>query len=220
MITASDISERVKRVREQLGDAGVDPSRVRIVAVTKTFSAEVVRAVGEAGIFDIGENYAQDCVAKHAELGDLASSFHWHFIGHVQRNKVKQLAPVVSLWHTVDSHRLASEIAERAPQASVLIEVNLSDDPRRAGCEPSELDDLVGSARELGLDVRGLMCVADPHSDRTPREQFAWVRQRGESLRLSEYSMGMSGDYLDAAQEGATIIRLGQALLGQRGARH
>ncbi len=135
-------------------------------------------------------------------------------IGQIQRNKVKMLAPYVSTWHGLSSERVVDQLARYAPQAKVFVQVNLTPDPQRGGCAKAEVPRLVDSARAGGLEVRGLMAVADPN--REARAQFAEVRQLGEALGLKEFSMGMSSYYRDALAEGATIVRLGSVLFGPR----
>lgn len=198
-------------VREEIVRSGRDPKTVTIVAVTKRFSLDVVKGARSVGLTDFGENFAQELVAK-AEATD--QSYRWHMIGQIQRNKVKMLARHVSIWHGLSSERAADHIARFAPKAKVFAQVNLTSDPQRGGCPKAEIPQLVVHAQACGLEVLGLMVVADP--DREARPQFAEVRKLGENLGLQEFSMGMSGDYRDALAEGATLLRLGSVLFGPR----
>jgi hypothetical protein len=129
----TSVRTNAERVRNRIADAGGDPDAIRLVAVTKGHPAAAVRAAVDAGLADIGENYVQELVAKAAEIdGGVA----WHFIGQLQRNKVRQAAHLVGLWQSVDRLRLGEEIARHRPGAAVLVQVNLTDDPDRGGTRP------------------------------------------------------------------------------------
>jgi PLP dependent protein len=170
-----------------------------------------------SGLHDIGENYAQEARAKYDTIaGGEQLQCRWHFIGQLQRNKVKQLAPFVSVWQTVDNERLITELANRVAGAAVFVQVNLSDDPDRGGCAWGDVAALVAQARDAGLDVRGLMGVGpstDPEGSRPAFRRLAGVRSE---LELPELSMGMSGDLEVALEEGSTMVRIGSALIGPR----
>src|SRR5262249_46488234 len=129
--------------------------RVKIVAVTKGFGPEAIEVAQSAGFISVGENYAQEAGAKYEAIGK--SSLEWHFIGQLQTNKVKMLAPFIDVWQTVDNVGLIAEIAKRAPNASIFIQVNLTDDKARGGCMWQDLDALCESANAAGLNVEGLM---------------------------------------------------------------
>lgn len=209
------VAERLAGVR-----AGVPPG-VTLVAVSKAQPAAAIREAHAAGQRHFGENYVQEWRDKAqalADLGDLA----WHFIGSLQTNKVKYLVGGVALVHTVDRLDLAREISRRSVQVGtttpVLVEVNVAAEPTKAGCAPAEVPALVASARELpGLEVRGLMCI--PPAEGDPRPHFRALRALRERLALAELSMGMSADYRTAIEEGATIVRVGTAIFGERPAR-
>ena len=160
-------------------------------------------------MIDVGENRAQELLAKTAVHGA-----QWHFLGQLQRNKVRQLAPWVSCWQSVDRPELGAEIARRAPGARVFVEVNVGEEPQKGGCVPAAVPALVDSLRTDGLDVVGLMTVP-PHGD-DPRRWFGQLREQAAALGLVELSMGMSDDYELAVEEGATTVRVGRALFGAR----
>jgi len=203
------------RVAAAAARAGRDPDRVRIVAATKTVTVDRIRPLLAAGCRDLGENRAQELAAKAPELRDAPGGPPvWHFIGHLQRNKIRTLAEWVAVWHTVDRPSPIPGIAEHAPGATVLIEVNLAREPQKSGCDPDELETLVTLADRAGLVVAGLMTVPPRGSD--PRPWFADLAARARALGLSELSMGMSGDFEVAVEEGATIVRVGRVLLGER----
>jgi pyridoxal phosphate enzyme (YggS family) len=212
------IAEHVAEVRSRIGDAarraGRDPASVTLVAATKTVDVERVQAVVDAGVTDVGENRAQELLTKTAVVAAPALEVRWHFLGRLQRNKVKALAPWVACWQSVDRPELAAEIARRAPGARVLVEVNLADEPQKGGCPPGALAGLVEQLRGDGLEVAGLMTV--PPRDADPRRFFAALREHAAALELRELSMGMTDDYEVAVEEGATMVRVGRALFGAR----
>ncbi len=190
--------------------AGRDPAAVRIVAATKTVPAERLTALVRAGCRDLGENRAQELVAKAPGLAGAT----WHFIGHLQRNKVRALAPLVAWWHTLDRPALVPVLAEHAPGATVLVEVNLAREAQKSGCAPEAVPALVREARSAGLDVVGLMAV--PPRGEDPRPWFRALARAAAAEGLAELSMGMSEDFEVAVEEGATVVRLGRVLLGDR----
>lgn len=214
MIDPADVAERLAVARGRIASAGVDPADVTILAVTKGHPVEAVDAAAAVGLDQVGENYAQELVAKHAERPDLDVS--WHMIGHVQSNKVRALAPIVTLWQSVDRPSLVKELAKRAPGAAVLVQVNVSGETSKSGVAPDDAEALVERARSAGLDVRGLMTIAEDAPAHVVGPQFALLRRLADRFGLDECSMGMSGDLEVAVAEGATIVRLGTALFGPR----
>lgn len=210
------VAANLAAVRDRMASAGGDPDRVVIVAVTKGFTAEAVRAAAAVGLIDIGENYAQELVAKQDELGDAADGLRWHAIGRLQTNKVRTLVGRVALWQSVDRDALAAELARRAPGAAVLVQVDLAGLPGRGGCRPDEVPRLVAAWRDRGLDVQGLMGVGAPGPAEGAREGFRRLRALADELTLPVRSMGMSSDLEVAIEEGATMVRLGTALFGAR----
>jgi uncharacterized pyridoxal phosphate-containing UPF0001 family protein len=138
----------------------------------------------------------------------------WHFLGRLQRNKVRSLAPLVTWWQTVDRQELGSTIARHAPGARVLVEVNLGDEPQKGGCAPGDTSRLTDALRGLGLRVEGLMTIPPQHDE--PRPWFAALRELAADVEVQHLSMGMTGDYEVAIEEGATMVRVGRALFGAR----
>lgn len=209
----AEVARRVAEIRTRIGPG------VRLVAVTKGFPVEAVRSALAAGCVDVGENYAQELVGKAVELAGPPPAEPppvWHMIGQLQRNKVRKIAPYVSLWHTVDRAEIVDEIARRAPGARILVQVDLTGEPGKGGCTPDAVPGLVSRAVDGGLVPVGLMTVG-PTSDRAnSRAVFAAARHLAFDLGLSELSMGMSGDVDDAVAEGATIVRVGSAIFGPR----
>jgi pyridoxal phosphate enzyme (YggS family) len=212
--SATLIAQRAAEVRERLAVAG-GGRPVKLVAVTKAFPPELAARAIAAGLVDLGENYAQELVAKASELGG-ETGHRWHFIGGLQRNKVKTLAGLVSVWQTVDRDVLVDEIAKRAPGATVLVQVNTTDEPQKSGCQPEVASALVDRGRAGGLDVVGLMTVGPTDAEADPRPAFAALRELGEACEVAELSMGMSADYELAVAEGSTIVRIGSVLFGSR----
>jgi pyridoxal phosphate enzyme (YggS family) len=213
----SEIAERWAEVDERVEAAAVRSGRergaVRVIAATKTVAVDPIRELLVAGCVDLGENRAQELLAKAPELED-GPGVTWHFIGPVQRNKVNALAPWVSWWHTVDRPALVAALGSRVPSAAVLLEVNLAGEPQKAGCAPDEVSRLADSARAAGLDVRGLMAIPPHPGD--PRRWFAALADLAAREGLGELSMGMSEDYETAIEEGATMVRVGRVLFGPR----
>jgi uncharacterized pyridoxal phosphate-containing UPF0001 family protein len=197
------VAERVAHIRAEV------PPHVRVVAVTKGFGIEAARAAVAGGVVDVGENYAQELLAKAQAVPEA----RWHLLGAVQRRTVRDLAPFVHLWHSIARVEEGTAVARHAPGAAVLVQVNVSGLPQRNGCTWEEVPALVAALRGTGVDVRGLMCVATPGEERA---QFRRLSATAADLGLSERSMGMSGDWRVAVEEGATIVRLGTMLFGPR----
>ncbi|MCS6809600.1 MAG: YggS family pyridoxal phosphate-dependent enzyme [Bacteroidota bacterium] len=204
---------------------------VRIVAVSKTQPPHVLQAALRAGIYALGENYAQEMKEKARALPQ--SQVEWHFIGHLQTNKVKMIAPFVHCIHSVDSERLAKEISKAAGNLGrtidILLQVNTSGEQSKSGCAPEQVSTLADAVLTLPhLRVRGLMTIAAQNDDaEAVRPMFRLLRSLRDELyqrypdaavqgAFHELSMGMSGDYPVAIQEGATILRIGTAIFGER----
>jgi pyridoxal phosphate enzyme (YggS family) len=194
--------------------AGRAAADVTLVVVTKTVPEDRVRVALEAGASDLGENRAQELVAKASHLADARTPPRWHFIGRLQRNKVRMLAGPVALWHSIDRSELVEPLRRHAPGARVLVEVNLSDEPQKGGCRPAATPALVDELTTAGLVVEGLMTVPAAAGD--PRPTFAALRELGADLGLAQLSMGMTSDFEAAIGEGATIVRIGSAIFGPR----
>ena len=197
---------------------------VRIVAVTKTHGPAAVRAALAAGLEDVGENRVQEALAKQEQLQDVP--VRWHLIGSLQRNKARHAAGRFALIHSLDRTELADELARRVPgggKQAVLVEVNCSGESQKGGVEPASLAALLERIRMLpALELRGLMTMAPLTSDESA-QRAAFSRLRAERDRmqaagyaLPELSMGMSGDFPAAVEEGATMVRLGTLLFGER----
>lgn len=216
-IDPAAVAANVAHVRERIARAG-GAGRTRLVAVTKGFGPDAIVAAVAAGVDAIGENYAQEAVAKLEALAGSPGR-PVHFIGQIQRNKVRVLAPFVDLWQSVDRVELGRELAHRSPGAAVLVQVNLAGGEGRGGVADGAAGALVDELRALGLDVRGLMGVAPLGGPDVARGAFERLASLGASLALEELSMGMSDDLEVAVACGATFVRVGRALFGARPAR-
>ena len=215
------IGERLAEVRERIATAartsGRDPAEVSLVVVTKEVDVQRIRAARAAGAVDLGENRTADLVAKAETIGstgDLDQEVRWHFVGRLQRNKVRAAAPYVALWQSIDREELATEVGRRAPGAAVLVQVNVTGEAQKGGCPPAETAALVDACAAHGCHADGLMTVPPLAGD--PRPVFARVRHMTDDLGLRVCSMGMSGDYEAAIAEGATMVRVGSAIFGPR----
>ena len=227
------LKENFGRIRKSVVECAQsnyrNPGDITIVAVSKTFSAETIELAYQSGIRSFGENYAQELRDKLQYFSNLSIKPDWHFIGHLQSNKVKYLIPFVKLIHTVDDIDLAKEIDKRANYAgiiqNILIQVNTSGEPQKSGVEPENLNNLVQSVLLLNnINLIGLMTIGTFTDDEAiSRKEFsllAQLRQETNNFigkeQLTELSMGMSHDYLVAIEEGATILRIGTAIFGNR----
>ncbi len=199
MRSAEEIRERLERIQADVG-AGVT-----VVAATKYVSVDEMGTLAAAGVEVVGENRAQDMATKHALHGN---AFRWHFIGHLQSRKTAVVNELCELCHS-----LASESAASRLEVPVLVEVNLAGEHSKSGVAPGELESFLGFCAREEVEVRGLMTMpplaGDPEES---RPYFRRLRELAESFGLSELSMGTSQDYRVAADEGATLIRVGSAL--------
>ena len=226
--TSSEIAERAATLRRRLDAAaeaaGRDPARVRIVAVTKTWPATVCRAAHDAGLTMLGENRVQEALPKVTAVPEAT----WHLVGHLQSNKVRPAVGAFDWIHAVDSPALLRRIEAQAHDAGraprLLLQVNVTDEPQKAGFDPDALGDaeLLAAIAELRRSTLvGLMTIARQGAD--PRPAFARLRALRDELEqragigLAELSMGMSADVVEAVREGATLVRIGTALFGTRG---
>ena len=224
-LQVDDVAARLSGVRERVAAAaaraGREPASVSLVAVSKGFNAAAVTRARQAGQRDFGESRAQELVRKARDVG---LGVRWHFVGRLQRNKVPDVVGTVALVHSVDRVPLAEALAGRARRLGriqrVLVQVNVGNDPAKGGCAPEEAPELVARARELpGLACEGLMTVPPMGTD--PRPVFARLRLLRDRLRarfpeVQHLSMGMTSDFEVAVEEGATIVRVGEAVFGPR----
>ena len=196
-----------------------------MVAATKAQTAETIRVAATAGVTDFGESYVQEALPKLGELADLA--VRWHFIGGIQSNKTRAIAERFDWVHSIDRLSIARRLSEQRPffkpPLNLCIQVELVPEPNKGGVEPGQVGQLAAAAAELpGVRLRGLMCVPPPQTDAAAdRALFARLRALLEELnasghKLDTLSMGMSGDFEAAIAEGATLVRIGTAIFGNR----
>jgi len=226
------IASNIEALREEISaaciEAGRDPATVRLIAVSKTKPAERVREAFDAGQLEFGESYVQEFLDKYGDPQLANCPIAWHFIGHLQSNKVRSIIDKVSLIHGIDKLSTAEELSKRAVQhhrnVDYLLEVNTSGEASKYGMSP---DDVLAEAESFfqlpNITLRGLMTIASP-TRIAAKAEFRHLRLLLESLQeiapdpslLTELSMGMSGDFDEAIREGATMIRVGSAIFGWR----
>ena len=201
-LSASTVRANYERIRAEVGP------EVTVVAATKYVSVEELAVLADAGVEVVGENRLQDLAAKHARYGQ---AFRWHFIGHLQSRKARDVSALCELCHS-----LASASAARRLTIPALVEVNLSGEESKSGIVPDALGAFLAEARDRGVDVRGLMTMpplaADPEAS---RPWFRRLRDLASEQGLEQLSMGTSQDYRVAAEEGATLVRVGSVLYGR-----
>jgi hypothetical protein len=218
----SELALRLGRVRSAVAEAaaaaGRNPAEITTIVVTKFHPASLVRDLAELGVTNIGENRLQDAAPKARALSDL--DLTWHFIGQLQSNKVRPVLEFATVVHSVDREALVDSMEASGKPVDVFIQLNLTPDPQRGGVIPSELGRLAERvAQSPSLRLLGLMAVAP--LDEEPRRAFARVRSASDELRAlapqaTALSMGMSGDFAAAIMEGATHLRIGTAITGNR----
>ena len=216
-----DVAANLAAVRARIARAAErarrDPAGVRLIAVSKTMPAALVRAAIDAGATDVGENYVQEAIDKRAAVGDGA---RWHLIGHLQRNKAARAVETFDCIQTIDSPALAAAVARHAAAAGrtmrVLLEVKLGGEASKSGVPPADLPALLDAARVSALVVDGLMTVPPPGEPEAARPHFRALRELAARHGLRELSMGMTDDFEVAIEEGATMIRIGRAIFGAR----
>jgi len=231
--TQSDINQRWSEINNNIISTAKKCNRnvndITVVAVAKTKPLSLVELALNAGIRNIGENYVQELLEKHNQIDYTKFSPNWHFIGHLQRNKVKYIIDFVSLIHSVDSFELAQEISKQAEKINrnidILIQVNTSFEESKFGCPPSDTLKLFEKISNLkNISIKGLMTIGSFSNDESIiRREFKLLRQKFDEINkefpernIHHLSMGMSGDYQIAIEEGATLIRIGTTLFGER----
>lgn len=226
------IKENLIRIQSQINDAciraGRNPAHIKLIAVSKTKPASDVYEAFQAGHRVFGENYVQELLTKFADETLHSLPIEWHFVGHLQSNKVRYLAEKISMIHGVDKFSLAEEIAKRAKKYNrtipILLEVNISAEASKHGLSPDKLFQEAEKIFTLpNLQVKGLMTIASPDREKA-KQEFKQMRLLFEKLKslapdaeqITELSMGMSGDFDIAIAEGATLLRIGTAIFGER----
>jgi PLP dependent protein len=215
---AANVALVKKRIVLAAQRAGRDPASILLIAAAKRQPTAMVEAAIAAGVTDIGENYVQEAATKQALVTRPA---RWHMIGHLQRNKAKRAVEMFDLIQSVDNielgRALGGQAEARQRPVRVLIEVNLGGELTKSGVEPEKLAGLAGSLREVPfLAVEGLMSMPPPGPPESSRPFFRRLRELRDELGLTELSMGMTADFEVAVEEGATMVRVGTAIFGER----
>ena len=226
MLNETEIANRLHEVRGRMTAAAQEarraPASVRLVLASKTQPAEAIAAAYAAGVREFGENYVQEAVTKRAALASY--DIGWHLIGHLQSNKARVAAETFHIIQTLDSERLAAAFfrLHRSPPMPVLIEINLAGEASKSGVAPHQAEALIEKVRDQ-VEIQGLMAIppvaADPDAARPYFSRLRELRNRlatATGLTLDELSMGMTDDFEDAIAEGATIVRVGRAVFGER----
>lgn len=208
--TDEQVLASLQEVSDEIESIGRDD--VTVIAVTKGFDRSAIDCAARLGLHDIGENYAQELLAKLP----LPAQLRVHFIGRIQRNKVRKVSDQVALWHSVSRPEILVEIGRRSEAPRVLIQVSAAGDTTKDGIEPREIDSMLEVARDNDVEVAGLMTIGVHGDQERTRESFRDLARLADEFDLAERSMGMSGDYRDALEAGATMLRLGSTLFGPR----
>jgi len=223
MLNAMTIEQNVRRIEERIAGACERAARSRdevtLVAVTKTIDVPSIEAAFNVGIADFGENRVQEALPKIERLECLKPRLTWHMVGHLQTNKAKTAVDIFDIIHSVDSLRLAEELSRRSRRTlSVLIEVNVAGEETKGGFPIDEVNKAIGHIATLpNIVIDGLMTIAPWVNDAEQvRPIFRRLRQMRDALGLKHLSMGMTDDFEVAIEEGATLVRIGRALFGER----
>ncbi len=219
----ADVAAGVERVRERIARAceqvGRDPAGVTLIAVSKGQPADAISAAAGAGIRHFGENRIQEALPKIEQATAAGVEATWHLVGHLQSNKAKAAASAFDVIHSVDSARLLARLdAAAAPPRDVLLQVNIAAEPQKQGVAPDAVDALVEATHTTdSLRLRGLMTIAPIAADpEEVRPLFRALRLLAERFELPDLSMGMTDDFEVAIEEGATLVRVGRAIFGER----
>ena len=208
---SKEIKERLEEINGIIDAKAQNP--VTLIGVTKGFTHEEVNIASELGIKNFGENYAQELLTKNPLVDPEIS---WHYIGQLQSNKIRKISHLVDVWHSVTSLKLAREIHKRNDQAQILLQVSLMGPSNSKGFEVEQLPQLISDLRDMNIDISGLMTMGVPGDMVATRFVFKKLRKLVDAFELSECSMGMSDDFEIALESGASMIRVGSAIFGNR----
>ena len=208
---SEEIKEKLEEINEIIDAKAQNP--VTLIGVTKGFTHEEVNIASELGIKNFGENYAQELLTKNPLVDPEIS---WHYIGQLQSNKIRKISHLVDVWHSVTSLKLAREIHKRNDQAQILLQVSLMGPSNSKGFEVEQLPQLISELRDMNIDISGLMTMGVPGDMVATRVVFKELRKLADTFELPECSMGMSDDFEIALESGASMIRVGSAIFGNR----
>ena len=208
---SEEIKERLEEINKIIDAKAQNP--VTLIGVTKGFTHEEVNIASELGIKNFGENYAQELLTKNPLVDPEIS---WHYIGQLQSNKIRKISHLGDVWHAVTSLKLAREIHKRNDQAQILLQVSLMGPSNSKGFEVEQLPQLISELRDMNIDISGLMTMGVPGDMVATRVVFKELRKLADTFELPECSMGMSDDFEIALESGASMIRVGSAIFGNR----
>ena len=208
---SEEIKERLQEINKIIDAKAQNP--VTLIGVTKGFTHEEVNIASELGIKNFGENYAQELLTKNPLVDPEIS---WHYIGQLQSNKIRKISHLVDVWHSVTSLKLAREIHKRNDQAQILLQLSLMGPSNSKGFEVEQLPQLISELRDMNIDISGLMTMGVPGDMVATRVVFKELRKLADTFELPECSMGMSDDFEIALESGASMIRVGSAIFGNR----
>ena len=208
---SEEIKERLQEINKIIDAKAQNP--VTLIGVTKGFTHEEVNIASELGIKNFGENYAHELLTKNPLVDPEIS---WHYIGQLQSNKIRKISHLVDVWHSVTSLKLAREIHKRNDQAQILLQVSLMGPSNSKGFEVEQLPQLISELRDMNIDISGLMTMGVPGDMVATRVVFKELRKLADTFELPECSMGMSDDFEIALESGASMIRVGSAIFGNR----
>ncbi|SFO36869.1 hypothetical protein SAMN04488056_10545 [Cohaesibacter marisflavi] len=219
MSISSHLAEVQQAITECEKEAGREDGSVTLIAVSKTFDADVIEKALKAGQRVFGENKVQEAKGKWPQLREAYEGVELHLIGPLQSNKAKDAVALFDVIHTIDRKKIARsirvEMEKQSRELDLFIQINTGAEPQKAGILPDEADDFIGFCQvELGLSIRGLMCI--PPFDEDPKPHFKMLRKIAKRNDIKELSMGMSSDYTEAIKQGATYVRVGSAIFGHR----
>ena len=208
--------EEVKERAQELAETVKTKSggNAILLPVTKGFGVGEVQAMLEVGLTKVGESYAQEILEKAKSITD--DRLDWHMIGRIQRNKVRKLSETVDLWHSVDREELIAEISKHKSDSKILIQVDMNDRHEQGGCSPENVPNLIEFASDKGVKVEGLMTIGVDHDIEATKNIFSELAKLSKKMGLKEISMGMSNDFEIAIDYGATILRVGRSIFGER----
>ncbi len=216
-ITVKNLLDIKNNIQVYLNDSGIK-SNPKIIAVSKTFKMDKILPLVDYGHIDFGENKVQESLEKWPEIKKKNPKIKLHLIGKLQTNKVKFAVQIFDYIHSVDSEKLARKIADEQHKINkkikIFLQVNIGDENQKSGINKNEVGQLVSFGKEIGLNVIGLMCIPPVNSD--PEGYFVEMNELNKDLGLAELSMGMSSDYLIAAKNFSTYVRVGSSIFGQR----
>ena len=208
---SEEIKERLEEINKIIDAKAQNP--VTLIGVTKGFTHEEVNIASKLGIKNFGENYAQELLTKNPLVDPEIS---WHYIGQLQSNKIRKISHLVDVWHSVTSLKLAKEIHKRNDQAQILLQVSLMGPSNSKGFQVEQLPQLISELRDMNIDISGLMTMGVPGDMVATRVVFKELRKLADTFELPECSMGMSDDFEIALESGASMIRVGSAIFGNR----